>query len=70
MTDQKPENKKYIPETCPECGYVSPELTVKCPHCGYQLTHPHWKRIGALILLILIAYGLVKCHIKMLDGFY
>jgi|GEM_PF-1733258 len=68
--DQKTEKSNYSPETCPECGYVSPERTVRCPNCGHPLSHPAWKRIGAFLLLLLIGYGLVKCHVKMLDGLF
>ena len=68
--NQTPKNKNYHPETYPECGFISPERTVKCPNCGCRLSHPQWQRIGALILLIMIGYGLVKCHLKMLGGFF
>jgi len=32
------------------------------------LTYPLWKKAGAWILLILIGYGLIRCHVQMLDG--
>ncbi len=54
---------------CPNCNYSVLPGTVHCPQCGYQLTHPRWKKIGAWILLVVIAYGLVKCHLRLLEGF-
>ena len=56
-------------ETCPNCNYTLIRRTANCPYCGFQLTHPLWKKVGAWILLVVIAYGLVKCHLRMLDGF-
>ncbi len=56
-------------ETCPNCRYMLLRRTVHCPYCGFQLTHPLWKKVGAGILLVVIAYGLVKCQLRLLDGF-
>ena len=56
-------------ESCPNCHYVLIERSTYCPHCGLQLTHTPWKKMGAWILLILIGYGLVRCHLEMLKGF-
>lgn len=69
MSEESGKNKSH-PEKCPECGYISPERTTKCPNCGHPLAHPQWKRIAAFLLLLLIGYGLVKCHVKMLDGLF
>ncbi len=55
-------------ESCPNCRYTLIERSTYCPYCGTQLTHPPWKKMGAWILLILIGYGLVTCHVRMLDG--
>lgn len=57
-------------DKCPSCEYVLLERTTYCPFCGEQLTSPPWKKVGAWVLLILITYGLVKCHVKMLDGLF
>lgn len=56
-------------ETCSNCNYTLLERSAYCPYCGAQLTHPVWKKVGAWILLVLIAYGLVRCHLSLLDGF-
>lgn len=56
-------------ETCPNCNYMLARRSANCPYCGFQLTHPLWKKVGAWILLVIIAYGLVKCHLRLLDGF-
>ena len=55
-------------QVCPGCSYTLVERTTYCPYCGVQLTYPLWKKIGASILLILIVYGLVQCHLRMLEG--
>ncbi len=55
-------------ESCPNCRYTLIERSTYCPYWGTQLTHPPWKKMGAWILLILIGYGLVTCHVRMLDG--
>ncbi len=55
-------------ESCPNCRYTLIERSTYCPYCGIQLTHPLWKKLGAWILLLLIGYGLVTCHVRMLDG--
>jgi len=56
-------------EVCPHCKYSLAARTTYCPYCGIQLTHPLWKKTAAWILLILIGYGLVRCHLRMLEGF-
>jgi hypothetical protein len=56
-------------EKCPNCDYVLIDRSTFCPFCGVQLTHPPWKKVGAWILLLLIGYGMVKCHTQLLDGF-
>ena len=55
-------------EACPECRYTLSRRSTWCPYCGVQLTHPPWKKVGAWILLVLIVYGLVQCHLRLLDG--
>ncbi len=55
-------------ENCPNCHYTLLERSTCCPYCGTQLTHPKWKKLAAWVLLILIGYGLVNCHLRMLDG--
>ena len=66
---QNPSNKMSELEKCPQCDYILLERTTFCPVCGTQLTEPVWKKAGAWILLILIVYALIKCHIRILDGF-
>lgn len=56
-------------EKCPNCEYILVDRSTYCPYCGTQLTYPLWKKLGAWVLLILIAYGLVRCNIRLLDGF-
>lgn len=55
-------------EICPHCRYALIERHTYCPYCGTQLTHPLWKKVAAWILLIFIAYGLIQCNLKLLDG--
>ncbi len=55
-------------ESCPNCHYALLDRSTYCPYCGTQLTYPVWKKLGAWILLILIGYGLLRCHVQMLDG--
>ncbi len=55
-------------EVCPECQYTLIEKATYCPHCGYQLTAPVWKKVAAWFILILIVWGLVKCHIRLFQG--
>jgi len=55
-------------ESCPNCHYTLLERNTYCPYCGTQLTYPLWKKLGAWILLVLIGYGLLRCHVQMLDG--
>ncbi len=55
-------------ESCPNCHYTLLDRSTYCPYCGAQLTYPVWKKLGAWILLILIGYGLIRCHVQMLDG--
>jgi hypothetical protein len=33
-----------------------------------QLTHPLWKKVAAWVLLILIGYGWIKCHMRLIGG--
>ena len=54
---------------CPQCDYILLERTTYCPVCGTQLTQPMWKKAGAWVLLFLIVYALIKCHVRILDGF-
>lgn len=68
MEENHQEPKRNL-EKCPHCDYILIDRKTYCPYCGTQLTHSGWKKIGAWILLILIIYGLVKCNIKLLDGF-
>ena len=56
-------------EKCPHCEYILIDRSVYCPYCGTQLTYPVWKKFGAWLLLILIGYALIKCNIRLLDGF-
>lgn len=63
MTDKSSLDK------CPHCDYILVERKTYCPYCGNQLTHAPWKKIAAWAVLLLIIYGMVKCHIQMLDGF-
>ncbi|MFQ5738549.1 MAG: hypothetical protein ACE5JX_06015 [Acidobacteriota bacterium] len=56
-------------ESCPNCNYLLIERSSHCPFCGFQLTHPLWKKVGAWVLLGLIGYGLIKCHVEMMNGF-
>lgn len=53
---------------CPHCEYILLERTTYCPFCGLQLTHPWWRKAGAWLLLMLIGWVLIKCHVRMLDG--
>lgn len=39
-TDPEPNKKKRAPVMCPQCKYLSPPATLKCPECGYQLRIP------------------------------
>lgn len=55
-------------ESCPNCHYTLLERSTNCPYCGIQLTYSPWKKLAAWLLLILIGYGLVDCHVRMLDG--
>ena len=55
-------------EACPNCRYTLSRRSTWCPYCGVQLTHPPWKKVGAWILLVLIVYGLVQCHLRLLEG--
>ena len=55
-------------EVCGNCNYTVPDGTPKCPYCGYQLTHPLWKKVGAWVLLILGSYGFVKCNLRWMQG--
>ncbi|MFB3904920.1 MAG: hypothetical protein ACE15E_15825 [Acidobacteriota bacterium] len=55
-------------ESCPNCNYISFGRRTYCPVCGMQLTYPLWKKIGAWVLLILIAYGWVRCNLKFMGG--
>lgn len=55
-------------ESCPDCKYTLIEKTTYCPYCGCQLRQPTWKKTAAWFILILIAWGLVKCHLRMLQG--
>ena len=55
-------------ESCPNCHYALLERSTYCPYCGIQLTYPMWKKLAAWALLILIGYGLVDCHLRMLKG--
>ena len=59
---------RHSPEACPSCRYTLKRRSTYCPYCGVQLTHPPWKKVGAWILLVLIVYGLVQCHLRLLDG--
>lgn len=54
-------------ESCPNCRFQLLERTANCPYCGFPLTHPTWKKIGAWVLLLLIVWGLVKCHMAFFD---
>ena len=54
---------------CPRCNFALIESSSTCQYCGFQITHPTWKKVGAWILLILITYGLIKCHLRLLEGF-
>jgi RNA polymerase subunit RPABC4/transcription elongation factor Spt4 len=56
-------------EKCPHCDYILIERTTYCPYCGTQVTYTVWKKAGAWILLFLIIYFLVKCHVQIMDGF-
>jgi len=56
-------------EICPHCNYALIGQTSRCQYCGFQITYPLWKKFGAWILLILITYGLIKCHLRLIDGF-
>jgi hypothetical protein len=56
-------------EVCPNCGYTLLEKRAYCPYCGAQIGHPFWKKIAAWLLLVLIGYGLVTCHLRLMDGF-
>lgn len=56
-------------EICPNCNYTLLERSTYCPYCGAQLTHPVWKKLAAWVLLILIGYGLVRCHASLIRGF-
>ena len=55
-------------ERCPGCQTSLPAGRARCPRCGTPLTYPAWKKAGAWILLILICYGLVRCHLLLLEG--
>jgi hypothetical protein len=56
-------------EVCPNCGFTLLERRAYCPHCGAQIGHPFWKKLAAWLLLVLIGYALVTCHLRLLDGF-
>ena len=45
------------------------ERTTVCPYCGTPLTHPLWKKAVAWIFLLLIVYGLARCHLQLMEGF-
>ncbi len=55
-------------EVCRNCDYAVPDRSARCPYCGYQLTNPLWKKVGAWLLLVLIAWGLVKCNLRLMQG--
>ena len=55
-------------EVCRNCDYTVPDRMAKCPYCGYQLTHPLWKKAGAWVLLLLIGYGFVRCNLRLMQG--
>ncbi len=57
---------------CPNCKYMLVENPSYCPFCGIQLRHPAWKRAGAWVILVMLLWGLARCHIELfkgLDGF-
>lgn len=56
-------------EKCPHCDYILIDRTTYCPFCGTQVTYPVWQKAGAWVLLIFVVYILVKCHVRVLDGF-
>jgi RNA polymerase subunit RPABC4/transcription elongation factor Spt4 len=68
MVEPDRKSAHHSPEACPECRYTLSRRSTWCPYCGVQLTHPPWKKVGAWILLVLIVYGLVQCHLRLLDG--
>jgi uncharacterized paraquat-inducible protein A len=68
MEDERKHSRHRL-EKCPHCDYIFLERTTYCPHCGTQLTHPGWKKALAWAVLIGLIYGLVKCHLRILDGF-
>ncbi|MEE8586164.1 MAG: hypothetical protein V3T83_15075 [Acidobacteriota bacterium] len=55
-------------EACPECQYTLIEKSTYCPYCGFQLTHPTWKKAAAWFILILIVWGLVTCNVRLFQG--
>lgn len=57
------------PEACPQCHFVQLEQRSRCPYCGFQLATPRWKKAGAWLLLLIIVYIMVRCHLRLLEGF-
>jgi hypothetical protein len=56
-------------DVCPNCGFTLLQRRAYCPYCGAQIGIPFWKKVAAWFLLVLIGYGLVYCHLRLLDGF-
>ncbi len=63
------EEEVFDAEVCSNCRMTQARRTAYCPYCGFRLTHPWWKKLGAWILLGLICYGLVDCHLRLINGF-
>lgn len=53
---------------CPNCEYLLTERPTYCPYCGQQLTHSPLKKLGALVLLIFVVYGLIQCNLRIMEG--
>jgi RNA polymerase subunit RPABC4/transcription elongation factor Spt4 len=68
MTDSE-QNRLAGLKTCPKCRYLLAENAHICRYCGAKIGYSPWKKMGAWAILILIIYGMVKCHVRLLDGF-
>jgi predicted amidophosphoribosyltransferase len=66
--DDEVADEDFIP--CPECGKPIPEISDRCPACGYWLSAadrrslsrreaiPAWAKFTAFLLLLAMLYGL------------
>ena len=69
VIESRQKNRSQELEKCPHCDYILIDRTTYCPYCGTQVAEPIWKKAGAWVLLVFLVYVLVKCHVRILDGF-